>query len=108
MGKIMKTLENAILKIRENPNKYIGQPSISRLNLFILGYILRQLEEKREDSKWLDEFQKFVEQKYNITDSLNFSIIIRCFSSSDGHAFEQFYKLLDEFYIKRLNKEVES
>jgi len=94
----MKTLENAILKIKENPNKYIGKASLSRLNLFILGYTLSQADEEGIFSNWLDEFQKFVQQKYNIRHSIRFSEIIRCFSSSDSHAFDRFYELLDEFY----------
>lgn len=100
----MKTLENAILKIKENPTRYIGQPSLSRLNLFILGYTLSRADEEDVCSNWLDEFQKFVQQKYNIRHSIRFSEIIRCFSSSDSHAFHRFYELLDEFHEKSLNQ----
>lgn len=94
----MKTLEAAIFKIKENPDKYIGCASLSRLNLFILGYTLSQEDEDCTFSNWLDEFQKFVQQKYNIRHSIRFSEIIRCFSSSDSHAFYRFYELLEEFY----------
>lgn len=104
----MKTLEEAILKVKENPSKYIGEPSLRRLNLFILGYTLSQADEGNNLSNYLDGFQKFVQQKYNIKHSIRFSEIIRCFSSSDSHAFERFYELLEEFYKEGSHQEVES
>lgn len=97
----MKTIEDAILKIKENPNKYIGQKSLERLDLFIFGYMLSQLDSDGTYSKWLSEFSEFIVKKYNIYYNVRYSQIIRLFSVSDEHAFDKFYELLDEFYQEK-------
>jgi hypothetical protein len=94
----MLTLEDAILKIRDNPIKYIGKKSLKRLDLFISGYTLSQLERDGKYQEFLDQYQKFLARKYNIRQSKRFSMIIQDNSASDEHAFEKFYELLGEFY----------
>lgn len=97
----MKTIENAMLKIKENPKKYIGQKSLERLDLFIFGYMISQLDLDGTYSNWLSEFSDFTEKKYNMYYNLRYSQIIRLFSASDEHAFDVFYELLDEFYLEK-------
>lgn len=96
----MKNLEEVLLKIKDDPEKYIGETSLNRLDHFILGYTLSQLDETGTSSEWLTEFQDFVQKKYNVSYSFRFSKIIRYFSTSDDHAYDKFYELLDEFYKK--------
>jgi hypothetical protein len=93
-------LNTVLLKIKENPKKYIGERSIKKLKLFIMGYILSQGDKMGECSDDLLRFQKFVQQKYNIKYSVSWSEIIRLLSTSDEHAFYKFYELMDEFHEK--------
>ena len=100
----MEDLKEILLKIKDNSGKYIGETSLNRLDHFILGYTLSQLDEMGTSSGWLKKFQDFVQQKYNVSYSFRFSKIIRYFSTSDDDAFYLFYELLDEF-IAKSNKE---
>lgn len=93
----MKNLTDALVKIKENPKKYIGKPSMNRLNLFMVGYSLSQRDESGKYPDGLPEFEEFVRQKYNIYSSIRCSDIISLFSSSDELAFDKFYELLEEF-----------
>lgn len=97
----MLTIEDAILRIRENPIKYIGKKSMKRLDLFILGYTLCQTEKEDIHQDFVGEFQNFIEKKYTIMESKRFSKIIQSYSTSDECAFDNFYELLDEFFAKR-------
>ncbi len=98
---MMLTIEDALLKVRENPIKYIGKKSLKRLDLFMLGYSLCQTEREGTSQNFVGEFQTFIEKKYNIIESIRFSRIIQNYSISDECAFDIFYELLDEFYEKQ-------
>lgn len=41
----MKTLEDALLKVQEDPAKYLGKKSLRRLDSFIFGYFKSQVVE---------------------------------------------------------------
>lgn len=98
----MKNINDALLKIKKNPKKYISKKSINYLDLFITGYILSQRDETGEYPESLLGFQEFVEQKYKISSNIRYSKIIRIYSTSDEDAFEKFYDILDEFYKNKL------
>lgn len=94
----MKNLDNALLRIKENPSKYIGKKSLDRLILFILGYTISQCDEEGKFSECLKGFQEFVQQKYDIKYNVKYSKIISCLSVSEEQAFDKFYELLEEFH----------
>lgn len=83
-------------KIRERPVLYLGKPKVERLKAFIDGY-MTYMEEEGTYCVLFDEFQSFVQKRYKIYSSQNWSNIIDFFSSSDQNAFDLFYKLFDEF-----------
>ncbi|MCB6611096.1 hypothetical protein [[Clostridium] symbiosum] len=94
----MKNIEDAILKVRENPYKYLGKKSLKNLDLFISGYTSCQINLEGTYSNWLEDFSQFIQKKFNMFYSVRYSDIISFFSVSDKHAFDEFYRLLDEFY----------
>jgi len=94
----MKTLKNALLKIKENPDKYIGEKSIKKLNVFICGYVLSQSDENGKPPEELPGFYEFIQKKYNTMIARSWAEIILFHSISDEQAFDEFYSVLDEFY----------
>lgn len=93
-------------KIRKDPEKYIGEKSLVRLRLFITGYILSQEEERDKERNviFLEGFQEFIQQKFEIRYSVSYVSIIGLFHASEEHAFDTFYEQLDEFYERKKNQ----
>lgn len=94
----MNNLKKVLLKIKENPNKYIGEKSIKKLNLFICGYVLSQSDENGEYPEELSGFQDFVQEKYNTMIAKGWAEIILFHSISDERAFDEFYSVLEEYH----------
>lgn len=92
----MKNIGNVLIMIRENPEKYIGRKSLKLLDLFICGYVLSEGSEK-EYADYFSSFQDFIQEKYHISLAKSSAEIIRFHVSSDSIAFDEFYKLLEEF-----------
>ncbi|MGC6768254.1 hypothetical protein [Enterococcus sp. LJL51] len=44
-------------------------------------------------------FQEYIQQKYNINSSHNWSDIIIFYCTTEEQAFDKFYELLDDFLI---------
>lgn len=98
----MRTLEDALLKIMDNPEKYIGRKSIGNLHHFIRGYVLSQLKEDGTWPEWRSSFSDYVQEKYGIQESVSIAGIIRLFSGSDEVAFDKYFDLLQEFHKNQL------
>lgn len=95
----MKDIDNLLIAIRENPNKYIGKKSLKLLDLFICGYLMSE----RAENEYVDhfsKFQEFIQEKYNISSAKSYAELIRFQVATDSIAFDEFYKLLKEFYDK--------
>lgn len=102
----MRTLEDALLKVKENPNKYIGKKSIKKLNLFISGYVLCQASETGIYPEWIGQFSRYVERKYNVKECIGIGEIIRRISYSDEDAFDKYYEVLEEFHSEHKMEEL--
>ena len=100
----MKTLEDALRKIKENPEKYIGKKSIETLDHFILGYVMSQINENGTYPEWRSHFYDYVQEQYHITSSVSIPGIIRLYSASDEIAFENYFILLQEFCTKQMEE----
>jgi hypothetical protein len=93
----VKSIEFVLLEIKENPEKYLGEKSFTKLNLFEIGYRVSR------NAQWgfipyeLDGFQEFLYEKYQTNHWVNGSKIVQLYSSSDEDAFDKFYELWDEF-----------
>lgn len=97
-------LYKALMEIKENPEKYLEKPSLSRLYAFInKGYYFYKKD------NLLEGFIEFVKMKKNITykftSDVNYSqIILFYYSNNESDAFFKFYQLLDEFLKRDKNE----
>ncbi|MFD2329462.1 hypothetical protein ACFSR7_09435 [Cohnella sp. GCM10020058] len=95
----MDKLYNLLQKIGHLPEIYLGTKSLHLLQAFLNGYIEYHYEMTGESSSFfLPEFQKYIEKNFNVTTTHSWASIIILNSSSEEEAFENFYKLLIEFF----------
>lgn len=100
--KPMETLEDILLKVKENPEKYLGEKSIDKLDHFIGGYISSQLSETKTSPKWIFPFNEFIAEKFGIKACVRSTHIVRLFSASDECAFDRYFELLEEFHERQV------
>ena len=89
-----------IKSIKDNPQMYIGEPSLERLRYFMNGYLVCELNLEsgnEQDNMFWTRFQEYIQKHYNINSSQHWTKIISFFSSSDRASFDKFFELLDEF-----------
>lgn len=103
----MKSLEDALIKVKENPIKFLGKKSMERLHIFIMGYVLSQADEVGTYPEWRGEFMDYVQQKYGENRCIDIATIITYNSLSDEDAFDKYYELLQEFFHKKQSEETE-
>ena len=88
--------------IRRNPFMYFGRKSLSDLTVWRLGYSLARddakLKPSEEEAELGDEFDAFVSKKYRLPhESRNWQAKIVYMVWTDENAFDEFFRLLDEF-----------
>ena len=87
-------------RIREKPGLYIGKPSLSLLNAFMLGYMLRHNEVSGtiESIKTEKSFYEYVKNYYAVSETTKGLCSIICENClNDEEAFYKFFELWDEF-----------
>ncbi|MFB9275597.1 hypothetical protein [Cohnella cellulosilytica] len=95
----MDKVYNQIQQIRQNPIIHLGKRSLHLLKAYLDGYIEYHNEiSDKPDYFFLPKFQEFVQERYNISTTHNWVSLISFYSSSEENAFDNFYKLLDEFF----------
>lgn len=92
----MNSIIELITQIKTRPAMYIGRNSISCLKAFIDGWYLRT-PETVIDSTVMDDFQNWVEKKYNIKTSHSWCDIILFYSQDENDALSNFFREFDEF-----------
>lgn len=94
----MDKLYDLLQKIRVSPGLYIGSSSLTRLHAFIDGYTYRDCLDNANSGNCLDGFREFVAAKYDMNTDHGWSDFIQFFNINDEQkAFNEFYRLLDEF-----------
>lgn len=93
--KVRALLDN----IQKRPLIYLGKKSLDRLHMFLCGYIFSLADDKTENPAWncLSGFQTFVADRYQVTDTLNWSSIIRRSVETEEAAFDTFFELWAEY-----------
>jgi hypothetical protein len=94
-------LYHLLERIKQRPGMYVGQCSITRLNMLLVGYSQARMElglPRTEQEKNLDKFQEWIESKYNITASIGWDSIILLNSPDEKAAFYQFFQLFEQFH----------
>lgn len=96
----MSNLYNLLKEINQKPGLYIGSPSVSNLYMFLCGYEFSRQEQELEltaEEKEFEQFQSWIQQRFNITTSASWAKIILLHSADERSGFDLFFKLLAEF-----------
>lgn len=75
---------------------YIGRNSISCLYAFLAGWFYHN-EEIIIDGNLMEEFQKWIADKYNVVSSQSWDRIILFYSQDECDALVEFFKLFNKF-----------
>lgn len=93
-------LYHLLERIKQRPGMYIGQCSITRLNMLLVGYSQARMElglPRTEQEKSFDHFQEWIQNKYNVTASQGWDSIILANSTDEKDAFYKFFQLFEQF-----------
>lgn len=99
----MDNLYHLLLQVHKEPYKYLNRPTLDDLYTFISGYIVFMNYIDREiHYDFFQEFQKFIEDKFQINLSLHHTTIIEFYCRDKQEAFDRYFELLDEYlYYKK-------
>lgn len=105
----MSGLYQVIEKIKAEPESYIGQPSISIMRLFLVGYEFARSELEiaptDSDIDFHDNFHSWIQKKYKVRTSNSWANIIMLYCLNEQEGFQSFFSSLDEFLQR--DKELE-
>ncbi|MBS3028595.1 hypothetical protein MEN41_13510 [Dolichospermum sp. ST_con] len=96
----MLDLYDLIRNIQKRPAMYLGRATIANLRTFLAGYCFARRQTaipQTQQEQEFSGFQNWVQQKYNVTSHQTWDQIILFFSKDENTAFEEFFKLFDEF-----------
>ena len=99
----MNEILDVLKLLKQNYLMIIGAKSLNRLAMLISGYAYCIYRNEGKELCFFKEFQNYIQNKYNIQTSQNWSRIIEFFSRTDEEAFDTFYRLLDEFLEQNSN-----
>ncbi|MEO0970516.1 MAG: hypothetical protein AAFX80_19860 [Cyanobacteria bacterium J06639_18] len=92
-GDIAQVMKNLLDKVKENPNFYLGKPSITSLRFFLNGYFYIHRELKSE----FTGFQEWIEKREKIIVSQSWAGIVLFGCGSERTAFYRFFELYEQF-----------
>lgn len=97
---MMLDLYDLIHNIQKRPAMYLGRATIANLRTFIAGYSFArrqmQIPQTTQEHEF-SNFQTWIQQKYNVAYNQTWDQIILFFSKDENSAFEEFFKLFNEF-----------
>jgi len=96
----MLDLYDLLGKIKKRSSLYLGKQSLSHLNVFLDGYTFarRQLGiPLTEEEKKFEDFQEWIENRFNQADTQSWSRIILFYSEDEADALKRFFDLFEEF-----------
>jgi hypothetical protein len=92
----MASVRELIFTIKERPELYIGQRSLSLLQAYLHGWLNRD-EKSVTDSELIGKFQNWIQKRYNIRSSQSWAQIILFYSTSEYDGLDNFFRLFEEF-----------
>ncbi|MGB7441563.1 MAG: hypothetical protein WA919_10880 [Coleofasciculaceae cyanobacterium] len=105
----MSGLYGILEKIKQRPGMYLGQPSLSALFMFIVGYKTARLELEitptEKELEFYREFQPWLQKRFEVNTVSSWTKIILLFSRDEKEAFGYFFELLEEFLNRQKNAE---
>ncbi len=99
-------LDDLLQRIKQRPGMYLGQASITRLRMLLMGYSMARGElglPLTKQEKQFAQFQKWIQQKYQINTTQGWDNIILSQAKSEKLALELFFDLLQEFNLAKEN-----
>lgn len=96
----MLDLYDLLGKIKQRSSLYLGKRSLSHLHVFLDGYsfALRQIGIPiTEQEKKFEEFQEWIENRFNQADTQSWSRIILFYAEDEADALNRFFDLFEEF-----------
>lgn len=100
----MTTVIELINEMRKRPALYIGQNSLSLFRAYIDGWASREPVLFGNDD-FLNEFQDWVEKKFNLKTTQSWNGIILSYSSDEADALKNFFEYFDQWILER-NKRI--
>ena len=101
----MSDLLSIISKIKTKPGMYIGQPTITNLFMFLVGYktARRELGIKPNEQEMIfqKEFQPWLQKRFEVETVNSYAKIISFYTRDEKEAFNYFFDLLDEFFQEK-------
>ena len=92
----MDSIKELFSEIKNRPELYIGQRSLSLLHAYLNGWLNRD-EKSVIDYDLIGKFQDWVQKKYKITSSQSWARIILFYSTDEIDGLNNFFRLFDEF-----------
>jgi len=96
MNDNINSLETFISSIKKRTPMYLGGRTITHLKAFIDGWFFGS-EEYIEDANLLEEFQLWLQEKYQVKGTQSWAGIILFYSNDEFDALQNFFALFDEF-----------
>lgn len=97
-----KKLDNLLLQLKKHRGLLGNERQLEYIYYFICGYNYGM-----HNKETTIKFQKWIEEKYNVTTGQEWYRIINFYSIPETNAMENFYILLDEFLIETTGKNLE-
>jgi hypothetical protein len=91
-------------EIRKRPGLYLGQKSFQNLAPWLQGYFVGKEQAGAfvtEEELEFRDFDDFVQEKYDWHDVGGWAAKIQYHHRDDASAFEEFFRLLDEFKVQK-------
>lgn len=95
-------LDDLLQRIKQRPGMYLGQASITRLRMLLMGYSMARGElglPLTKQEKQFAQFQKWIQQKYQINTTQGWDNTILSQVKDEKLALELFFDLLEEFNL---------
>lgn len=101
--KVAEEYFNELLhKIKKRPGMYLGEASITRLKIFLMGYSIARRElglGLTKQEKQFSQFQQWVKYHYQVNSNQGWDKIILSQVNDEKLALNLFFDLLDKFYL---------
>lgn len=100
----MENLNELLDNIKMRPGMYLGESSLTKLEMFLRGYIYarRSISPLSPQEEWIRDFSIWVAEKFEIKISKSWADIILFFSQDEHEAFDRFFLLVQEFREKEI------
>ncbi|MES2793005.1 MAG: hypothetical protein V4719_25560 [Planctomycetota bacterium] len=92
-------IQQLIDDVSKRPTRYFSEPTLSRFDAFLLGWMLKSDDPSTEFT--LQGFQEWIANRYGIHHSHSWMRIIRLHATDDTSALNETFKLFEEYFELR-------